>query len=250
MSSPRNNLNLPLSWSFDVQNDGQDLCIQEVDYHELNVQYIDRAPLDSLDVHDQHCSTWPTSPFYSPIGSDYSTESAPDESMYYSTVPYEMQSGFQSLPSPDDRSSRAYSSSPVLTYSRTGRSYTSEQAIHETYEVETGEEEAVKRIIHRLTDEEKRGLNLSSINRPNFLCRVDGCGQWLLHRAQVKPHLSAHGITFPKPYGCTCGAEFGRQVEAARHVEDKKLCEQCHRSGRKHKGGVICVRCLRRLGGN
>jgi hypothetical protein len=103
------------------------------------------------------------------------------------------------------RSSRSTSCPPVSLHPHYSRVPEPDPLIaHRTFEVETGEEEVVKAVIHRLTDEEKRGLTFTSANpRPTFCCKVQGCGRLLLHRAQVKPHLSEHGYMFCKPYGCT-----------------------------------------------
>lgn len=105
-----------------------------------------------------------------------------------------------------DRGGRsAFGSSPDRLPSRFGPFFPEPEPpiVHETYEVETGEEAVVKAFIHRLTDEEKRSPEFSSASsRPTFLCHVRGCGRWLFHRAQIKPHLSEHGYRFCKPFRC------------------------------------------------
>lgn len=95
---------------------------------------------------------------------------------------------------------------PVRKHSRYSRPYipkTETSVVHETFEVETGEEGVINAVIHRLTDEEKRNLNFTAATpRPTFCCKVQGCGRWILHRTQVKLHLSEHGYRFGKPYKC------------------------------------------------
>ena len=118
--------------------------------------------------------------------------------------------------------------------------------VHETFEVDTGEEAVAKAYIHRLAEDEKRCIDfLFKSSPPAFCCHIRGCGKWLFHRSQIKQHLSKHGYRFRKPFECSwcvysvqvriyllilscvfSGATFGRQVEAARHIEDKKLCER------------------------
>ncbi|KAF8532044.1 hypothetical protein JB92DRAFT_2846507 [Gautieria morchelliformis] len=211
----------------------------------LNGHHTDQFPVVVLEGQPGYYPAWQQSPSASPTSSNSPTSSGSEEPM--GNLAPSMQSFV-----PLDGSSRSTSCPPVPVHPHYSRPFPREPdppVIHETFEVVTGEEEVVKAVIHRLTDEEKRGLSFTMANpRPTFCCKVQGCGRWLLHRAQVKPHLSEHGYRFCKPFKCSCGAEFGRQVEAARHVEDKKLCEHCHRSGRKYKGGAVCLRCLRRHG--
>ena len=106
-----------------------------------------------------------------------------------------------------DRPSRSIYCPPGRSHTRYSRSFIPHPEppmVHETFEIETGEEEVVKAVIHRLTDDEKRNLNFTSTTpRPAFCCKVQGCGRWLLHRAQVKGHLSEHGYKFGKPFKCT-----------------------------------------------
>ncbi|KIJ33987.1 hypothetical protein M422DRAFT_35277 [Sphaerobolus stellatus SS14] len=122
---------------------------------------------------------------------------------------------------------------------------------HIIYELEPGEDGASK-IIHRVTDEEKRRCGASyPSSRPTLYCKFQGCqNPWLQHKGLISGHLMAHGLQFPKPFKCSCGADFGRQVEAFRHLEDKKPCAHCHRAGRKQKNTHICMRCYREANGN
>ncbi|KAF8500559.1 hypothetical protein BU17DRAFT_102476 [Hysterangium stoloniferum] len=119
----------------------------------------------------------------------------------------------------------------------------SNPVVHQTWRVDTGEEEATRRYFHRVTDTEKRRMQLPLARRPMFVCRIPNCSAWLFNRGQVKQHLQDHNIMFRKPFKCTCGSEFGRSVEADRHVEDKRPCDVCHRSGRKTKNSLTCRRC-------
>ncbi|KIJ23940.1 hypothetical protein M422DRAFT_275396 [Sphaerobolus stellatus SS14] len=118
---------------------------------------------------------------------------------------------------------------------------------HMISEVHTGQDEASNMYIHRLTDEEKRRCSSSyPSTRPTFCCKLQGCrNPWLQHRGLIKTHLMEHGLQFPKPFRCSCGADFGRQVEAVRHLDDKKPCTYCQRPGRKYKNTSICTRCHR-----
>jgi hypothetical protein len=105
-----------------------------------------------------------------------------------------------------DRASRSQTYPPARSHSRPVPPPIPEPEApirHETYEVETGEDEVFKAVIHRLSDEEKRGLNCPPSSRPTFFCRFNGCNRFLLHRAQVKPHLADHGYRFQKPYRCS-----------------------------------------------
>jgi len=121
----------------------------------------------------------------------------------------------------------------------------SNPAVHQTRQVDTGEEEALQRYIHRFTDHEKRQMQHPLAQRPVFMCMIPNCAIWLFNKGQVKQHLREHNIVFQKPFKCTCGSEFGRSVEADRHVEDKRPCDVCHRAGRKIKNSLTCHRCRR-----
>jgi len=123
--------------------------------------------------------------------------------------------------------------------SRTGSNY----VVHQTWQVDTGAEVVMQRYIHRLTDEEKRQMHILPAHRPIFMCKVPGCPKWLYSKNQIKRHLQEHNIIFRKPFRCMCGSEFGRGVEAERHIEDQRPCDVCHRSGRKTKNGLTCRRC-------
>ncbi|KAF8500558.1 hypothetical protein BU17DRAFT_72089 [Hysterangium stoloniferum] len=79
----------------------------------------------------------------------------------------------------------------------------SNPVVHQTWRVDTGEEEATQRYFHRVTDMEKRRMQLPLAQRPMFVCKIPNCFAWLFNRAQVKQHLQDHNIVFDKPFKCT-----------------------------------------------
>ncbi|GJJ14507.1 hypothetical protein Clacol_008771 [Clathrus columnatus] len=171
-----------------------------------------------------------------------SPESLPDELLYASFFP--------------ESSSLSPSQVPPSTRSNSYPSYEKMTAVkpqetHTILRIETGEDEFIRKHIHRLNEVEKHPVRAYFNGEPpNFVCKLNGCRQpWIRDRSQFKGHLLEHGVCFNKPWGCSCGSQFSRQVEAARHLEDLKACPKCGNSGRKLKGFgglLICHRCQKK----
>ncbi|KAF8529528.1 hypothetical protein BU17DRAFT_60326 [Hysterangium stoloniferum] len=186
---------------YDTQSIGEmDLHMQAYNSHPL-ISY--SLPSNYEIAHGQH---WGSAGYPFPTTSEITHVSYPDDNLYVDL--FDVSSDYRSY---DPECFRARSN-PV---------------VHQTWRVDTGEEEATRRYFYRVTDMEKRQMQLPLAQRPMFMCKIPNCSAWLFNRAQVKQHLQDHNIVFDKPFKCTCGSEFGRSVEADRHVEDKRPCDIC-----------------------
>ncbi|KAF8529527.1 hypothetical protein BU17DRAFT_60325 [Hysterangium stoloniferum] len=163
--------------SYDTQDiDGMDHRMEAYNSHPLT------SPPLPTNFEIAYGQYWGSAGCASPTTSEITHVSYPDDNPYVSL--FDVSSDYRSY---DPGCFRA-KSNPV---------------VHQTWQVDTGEEEATRRYIHRVTDMEKRRMQLPLAQRPMFICKIPNCPTWLFNRAQVKQHLQDHNIIFRKPFKCT-----------------------------------------------